>query len=251
LIAAPGFGAAGGEDDPSRETLTYGVSGATDTRPLSDSERALARFIQKSHYQNMLESLGAMKISARDLEQPDKTVYCQLPRFSTASTSGPSGGFVDGVPLPVMQPRVFADLQVKIMEGLIGCAEKMLFTERSLQDLQDQFFSLLTKNSGTTFCRSDPDCRAIAVYRDPCGDGRATQIVSSDVTDAVFFPAIEKFMPGVFSYMRGVILGSFNAYREKHPDYPDAHRACDTPFTGLQDELKAACRQNRCQFVPD
>ncbi|MCX5795305.1 MAG: hypothetical protein NTY77_07425 [Elusimicrobia bacterium] len=239
LMASCGLAAEGGKPDShpaaesAHETLFSGDFGK-EVSHLTPAQRDMALLIQRSHYQNLVEMLRTLKISARDKEHPEQTVSCSL-----ASEVKPQD-----VPVVRAQPGVWAESQQAISAGVIKCGEHAFFTRQSIRDVEEGFSALFFKNSGTAFCVIDENCEA---FWNPSGSEEPTPVVSSVLTDGIFTTGVRRFFPGLRAQLDGAASQALSAYGEKHPDFgkpwPRYPQAPPGP------EPKAVCRRNLCRLA--
>lgn len=217
---------------------------------LSGAERDAALHVLRSHYENMREILGAIDLPGRDLKDFSKAAACRVGASIRPEEFRP-GSFVDGLPVRRAQPIVFNSFQRQLVEGQLACQGKMLLTADTWREMEARSLELLVRNTGTTYCRSDSDCYGAELVVDPCGERRRVRVFGSNTTDAVFFLAWRKFMPGLLSNLQQAINGDIGQYAERHPDHGISMSTDACPMKRWEETpIASACVQRSCRAAP-
>lgn len=219
---------------------------ADEAHGLAGADRRTALLVLQSHYRNMLDAYGPLKLTGVDWKDSSKTASCEL-KLALPEEGYRPGSFVDGLPVRRAQPAVFNQIQIQLVEGLSRCARDMAFTARTWTQLQESARALVLQNSGTTFCLQDSDCYG-AEIRDACGSRPPVHVFGSNATDAVFHIAYRKFLPSFLSMAAQQVDGAMGQLAERHPDH-GAPRGC--PIRHWEERpLAAVCERNACRAKP-
>ena len=222
---------------------------ADEAHGLAGADRRTALLVLQSHYRNMLDAYGPLRLSGVDWKDPSKPSSCEL-KLALPEEGYRPGSFVEGLPVRRAQPVVFNKLQLQLVEGLSRCGSDMAFTARTWTQLQESARALLLKNSGTTFCLQDSDCYG-AEITDPCGSRPPARVFGSNTTDAVFFIAYRKFLWSYLSMTAQQVHGAMGQLGERHPDYGTTRGAERCPIKHWEERpLETACVLNACRAKP-
>lgn len=215
---------------------------------LTGADRQAALHVQRSHYQNVLDAYGPLRLTGVDWKDPARPARCEF-TLALPTTGYREGSFVEGLPVRRAQPVVFNQLQMQLVEGVSRCGsdQEMAFTVRTWVELKQSALDLMLKNSGTTFCLKDEDCYGVELI-DRCGAGRSVRTFGSNTTDAVFFIAYRKFMPAFLSLSAQMVNGSMGQLGEMHPDHGAPFGPGHCPMKLWEEHpLAASCVQRSCR----
>lgn len=221
---------------------------ADEAHGLTGADRQAALLVQRSHYQNMLDAYGPLRLTGVDWNDPSRPARCEV-TLTLPTTGYREGSFVEGLPVRRAQPVVFNHLQSQLVEGVSRCGntEEMAFTVQTWVELKQSALELMLKNSGTTFCLKDEDCYGVELV-DRCGGGRAVRTFGSNTTDAVFFLAYRKFMPAFLSMSAQMVNGAMGQLGDKHPDHGAAPGPGRCPMQHWSERpIEARCVQRSCR----
>lgn len=221
---------------------------ADEAHGLTGADRQAALLVQRSHYENMLDVYGPLRLSGVDWNDPSRPARCEV-ALALPTTGYREGSFVEGLPVRRAQPVVFNHLQRQLVEGVSRCGntDEMAFTVRTWVELKQSALELMLKNSGTTFCLKDEDCYGVELV-DPCGGGPPMRAFGSNTTDAVFFLAFRKFMPSFLSLSAQMVNGAMGQLGDEHPDHDAPLGPGRCPMRLWEERpLAASCVQRSCR----
>lgn len=221
---------------------------ADEAHGLTGADRQAALLVQRSHYQNVLDAYGPLRLTGVDWKDPSRPASCEV-TLALPTTGYREGSFIEGLPVRRAQPAVFNHLQRQLVEGVSRCGSTlgMAFTTRTWTELKQSALDLMLKNSGTTFCLKDEDCYGVELV-DACGGGRAIRAFGSNTTDAVFFIAYRKFIPAFLSHSAQMVNGAMGQLGDEHPDHGTPFGPGRCPMKLWESRpLEASCVQRSCR----
>lgn len=210
---------------PTALLILLSASGFAQPDQLTPGQKARAEAIAKGHYQKLIQTWRALEWSAVDRANPARALSCGISSFTAPSE----------LPDRMAQPGVFSQIQAQLSGTVSACQSRLDLSPQSLRDVQDQFLALLKSNSQTSFCTKDSDCKAVLIDRDRCQAGAEETVVSSELTDGMFFSALRRYLPGLAAQMRMSLK-------------PEERAADCGQF--LITDAKAVCRDSLCQALP-
>lgn len=221
---------------------------ADEAHGLTGADRQAALLVQRSHYRNVLDAYGPLRLTGVDWKDPSRPARCEV-TLALPTTGYREGSIVEGLPVRRAQPVVFNHIQKQLVSEVSRCGgdQGMAFTVQTWVDLKQSALELMLKNSGTTFCLKDEDCYGVELV-DRCGSGRSVRTFGSNTTDAVFFIAYRKFMPMFLSASAQMVDGAIGRLGDKHPDHGARSGAGRCPMQLWEERpLEASCVERSCR----
>lgn len=216
---------------------------------MTGADRATAMRVYRSHYQNMLDVYGPLRLTGVDWKDPSKPKSCEI-KLTLPETGYRPGAFAEGLPVRRAQPLVFNQFQQQITGGLSLCGrvpDGMAFTVKTWTELQDSARELLLRNSGTTFCLKDSDCYGVEI-NDACGAHAPFTSFGSEATDAVFHVAFRKFQPSLLTMAAQQVVGAMGQLDKKHPDHGTPGGSGQCPMKHWEERpIEGRCVLNACR----